>query len=281
MRRMFPGVELEPEDLYYLEPFQLEYLPGWIPGTDLARLVGAYPGIGSFMGRRCPAMEAFLEGAMREGPVEKGDPEEAFQRALWSIADMIVYGKCPEVYDALEFHGWDFSEVTSIVPLDGLRVIDAGSGTGRVALEAALTAEEVWAVEPVGRLREFIMERCLEEGIGNIHVVDGFLHRMPFPDGFADLLITSHALGWRIHEELPEMERVVREGGHIIHCPGTSLLEGDSHVHRTLTSSAWGYACAIYEESDGSKRKYWKTPRASGRAIEQGGHDPTWLSERR
>ena len=66
---------------------------------------------------------------------------------------LIVYNKCPDLYDGLEFHGWDFAEVTGITPLVGKVVVEVGAGTGRLALEAAATADTVFAVEPVARLR--------------------------------------------------------------------------------------------------------------------------------
>lgn len=264
---MFPGVMLEPRDLYLLEPFQIGYLEGWVIEADLAELLRGYPWIGTFMEVRYPPVAGFLRRVLDEN----GPGEGSIDRLLWTIADMLVYGKCPEVYDSLEFHGWDFSEVTSIVSLEGLRVIDAGAGTGRVAFQAAEEAAEVWAVEPVGRLRDFMRERMIENNIRNVHVVDGFLHRLPFPDDFADLLITSHALGWNLEEELPEMERVVRMGGHVIHCPGTPLSGGDSREHLSLVSCEWGYRHSVYHESDGDKRKYWKEVRGSVCVPEEGG----------
>ena len=61
---------------------------------------------------------------------------------MWTIADLLVYDKCPEVYDGLEFHSWDFGELAGITPLENKVVIEGGAGTGRVTLEAALTAQQ-------------------------------------------------------------------------------------------------------------------------------------------
>lgn len=258
MKRMFPGVELVPEDLYLLEPFQLGYLPGWAPEAELACLLRACPGIETFMRKSHPPIDGYLDRIIGENPGSGDRNHDDAQELLWTLADMLVYGKCPEVYDSLEFHGWDFGEITSIVSLKGATVLDAGAGTGRVAFEAALHAEEVYAVEPVGRLRDFMREKARKTGLGNVHVTDGFLHSLPFSNGFFDVLITSHALGWKLEEELPEMERVVTRGGSVIHCPGTLASEGESGAHIVLTSPPWNYRFSVYEESDGSKRKYWK-----------------------
>ena len=184
-------------------------------------------------------------------------------KVVWSIADLLVYNKFPEAYDTQAFQNWDFHEVvTSLTPLEDRVVIDGGAGTGRVALEAAQTADQVFAVEPVSRLRQFIREKATRANLKNLFVVDGFLHDIPLPDGFADVLITSQAIGWRLEDELKEIERVVKKGGFIIHRPGASEdaieLQGDENLHRHLTSSKWQYEFTRYKEADGWKIKYWK-----------------------
>jgi SAM-dependent methyltransferase len=257
---MFPGVTLTVEDLLLLESFQIGYFPGWVPERELAAVLWAYPVIRRYLVVRCPAIAGLVQSAMAQyGPVQ--DAQELARCGhdlVWTIADLIVYNKCPEAYDSLPFHHWSFSEATSIVTLDGKVVIDAGSGTGRVALEAARAARHVFAVEPVGRLRQFIRDKAAAAGLTSLFVVDGFLDAIPLPDAFADVLITSHALGWRLERELREMERVVRPGGTIVHCPGTADVEGEEQQHRRLISPDWHYHWARYEEADGWKRKYWK-----------------------
>ena len=183
---------------------------------------------------------------------------ECSEKLVWTIADLLVYNKYPEVYDALDFHGWDFHELTTITPLDNKIVIDGGAGTGRVTLEAAGMAKQVYAVEPVTRLRRFIREKALKAGLNNIFTLDGFLHAIPLPDGFADVLITSHALGWELEDELKEFERVTKPGGFIIHCPGTADMADGEYQHSRLISPDWQYKYSRYEETDGWKRKYWK-----------------------
>jgi ubiquinone/menaquinone biosynthesis C-methylase UbiE len=262
-KRMFKGVSLEIEDLYLLEAFQIAYFPGGVPERELAVVLWAYPAIQHYLTKRCPSILGFLERVLKEHePAEdKGELAACGEELVWSMADWLVYNKCPEAYDRLEFHRWDFREITSITGLEGKRVVDGGSGTGRVALEAALTAKQVYAVEPVARLRRFIRKEAIEAGLENLFVIDGFLHTIPLPDSSADILITSHALGWSLEDELAEFERVVRQGGHIIHCPGTAECAAEEDTHRRLVSAEWGYAHARYREADGWKRKYWKERR--------------------
>ena len=187
-------------------------------------MLRAHPSIDRFLRTKSPAVCRFLDDVKaRHGPaVDLSDVANAEDVIVWTIADLLVYNKCPEVYDGLEFHGWDFAEATNITPLEDKVVVDVGAGTGRVALEAATMADIVYAVEPVARLRRFIRERAARNRLGNVYVVHGFCHSIPLPDACADVVITSHALGWRLEDELREFERVATPGGYVIHCPGTA-----------------------------------------------------------
>ena len=257
---MFKGVYLEAEDLFLLESFQIGYLPGVVPEREFAAVLWEHPSIKHYLVKRNPSVAGFIEGVLAQFK-PAGNQQglaDCSDRLLWTIADLLIYHKCPQVYDALEFHDWDFHEVTMIAPLDGKTVIDGGAGTGRVTLEAARTARHVFAVEPVARLRQFIREKALKAGLDNVFVIDGFLDAIPLTDEFADVLITSHALGWRLEAELREFERVVKGGGHIIHCPGTAEVASEEGQHSRLISSTHRYDFSRYRESDGWKRKYWK-----------------------
>ena len=268
LRKLFSGADLQIEDLCLLEAFQIEYLQGWVPERELASVLWAHPSIERFLREEGAGASGFLDDVKRRfGPAsDVGDLANAEDVVVWTIADLLVYSECPEVYDRLPFHGWDFSEVTKVTTLDRKLVVDVGSGTGRVALEAATIADTVVAVEPVGRLREFIRDKAARRGLANVRVVEGFCHNIPLPDSFADVVITSHALGWRLEEELREFERVAVPGGYVIHCPGTAENphnRSEIEQHERLISPYWGYEFARFRESDGGKRKYWKRVQAS------------------
>ena len=138
---IFKDVSLEVEDLYLLESFQINMLPG-IADRDLAVVLWAYPSIKRFLLKKCPSVTEYIDDTMGQYKPAKDERELAkcSDKLVWAIADWLVYGKCPEAYDKLEFHKWDFREVTIITPLDGRVVVDGGAGTGRVTLEAARTA---------------------------------------------------------------------------------------------------------------------------------------------
>ena len=267
LRELFRGADLSIEDINLLESFQIEYMPGWVPERELASVLWAHPSIDRFLRTKSPSVCRFLDDVKtRHGPaVDEGDLARAEDMVVWTIADLLVYNKCPEVYDRLPFHGWDFREVTSITPLDERVVVDVGAGTGRVALEAATMADSVVAVEPVGRLRRYMRDKAVRNGLSNVRVVEGFCHSIPLADASVDVVITSHALGWRLEDELREFERVAAPDGYVIHCPGTAENPHDKsevEQHERLISPEWGYEFARYRESDGWKRKYWKQVRA-------------------
>jgi len=190
-----------------------------------------------------------------ESPAELAACEETL---IWTIADLLVYNKYPEVYDSKEFHNWDFREVTDITSLSGKVVVEGGAGTGTITVRIAQTAKQVFAIEPVTRLREFIREKATQMQLENVFVLDGFLHTVPLPDNFADVFITSHALAWHLDQEIIEFDRAVKPCGMIIHCPGTADREHEDLIHTSLVSSKVAYKFARYQAPDGPKRKYWK-----------------------
>ncbi|UCC17724.1 MAG: class I SAM-dependent methyltransferase [Dehalococcoidales bacterium] len=260
-KKIFKGNTFRVEDLYLLESFQISYLPDYLPEREFAAILWAYPPIKTFLEKKCPDIISFIERVMVEHQPAKDQQqlEQFNDTVVWTIADLLVYNKCPEEYDRQEFNNWDFTEITSITTLENKVVIDTGAGTGRVTLEAALTARHVYSVEPVTRLRQYIRKKAKEKGLTNVFVLEGFQNSIPLPDEFADVLLTSHALGWQLEEELKEFERVTRKGGFIIHCPGTAEeSRNDEHKHQRLVSEEWHYEFSQYMEADGWKRKYWK-----------------------
>ncbi len=58
-------------------------------------------------------------------------------------------------------------------PQSAWRVLDVGSAAGTLAVPLAPWVKTVTAVDPSGRMRELLRERCQKEGIDNIRVVGG------------------------------------------------------------------------------------------------------------
>jgi hypothetical protein len=257
LREMFPGLNPEVDDLFLLEAHQIAGLPERAPAQELAAVLHADPRLRRFLIARHPPIEGFLERLLTEHPpVSEEDLAEFAHALVWEVADWIAYQRAPEGYDTGANIDWDLAAVTEVVALEGKVVIDAGAGTGRVALEAAPIARHVFAVEPVATLRQYLREKATRLGIDNLYVLDGFLHAIPLPTGSADVLLTFQAIGCNLPEELEEIERVVKPSGFAVHLFGTPHAQPDNPLHQPLV--AHGYQPDSYQNKHVSVRTYWK-----------------------
>lgn len=245
--------------LLLLERVQLSWFPGWVPEIRLAVALRANPDVEWFMRHKCPELNEWLDDLMKkEGENQSPDPGEIRQaeiEIMKSINDLIVYVVSPDVYDSQPFLKWNQDELTSLVDFTGKRVIDIGSGTGKIALIAAALAESVYAVEPVANLRIYLRNKVVDQGLRNIFVVDGLITDVPFEDEFADISICGYVFGDDPNEELQEMTRVTKPGGMVILCPGND--DQDDERHGFLIEK--GFEWSKFEEP-GVRfvRKYWK-----------------------
>lgn len=267
-RDRFGDLVFDVDDLLLLEPFQILYLEQRVPRAELGELLRGHRHVGRYLRRACPAAAPWLQRAI-DAPPTGTTLEECEQRVLWEIADLIVYNKAPHAYDALPHHRWDFEAVTSVAALAGTVVLDVGAGTGQTAVELSRRARSVFAIEPVGRLRQFIRERARRRKRGNLYVIDGMAHAIPLPSQFADVVVSVRALshrgcsegvgGWRFDDEVAELERVVRPGGTIVVCAGWLHDEAsDRPEHHTLVSPRWGYHHDAYAGYTGQLSRYHK-----------------------
>jgi SAM-dependent methyltransferase len=242
LRELFPDLSLQAEDLLLLETFQISYLPGRVAKKEFAALLQNYPVVYRFLVSKHPSIESFLSELMEENaPMDNPDQlEEYCQEALWEIADLIIYNKHPVLFDSLSRIQWEVKEITAIAPLNGKVVADVGAGTGRIAFLVAPHAQTVFAVEPIASLRAFMKEKALKKGIKNLYVIDGTLDSIALPADSLDVLITSNAIGWKLDQELKEIERVVKPGGSVIHLLHTEAQQ-ENPYHQVLKSAPWFY----------------------------------------
>ena len=265
LKAVFQGLSLSVEDLFFLEPFQIKYLPDRVPKEEFAVLLHANPIIHRYFVSMYPPIGSFITNLLKkQTPVKNNKTvDENCQDLLWEIADLIIYNKYPEVYDEKVKFEWNFSEIISANSLAGKIVIDAGAGTGKLAFLAAQFADTVFAVEPVRSFRQFIKEKTIRENVKNLFVVDGFLESIPFPDNSIDVLMTSNAIGWNLQAELMEIERVLKPNGwaiHLLQNPDADVnADTENEIHDFLISSEWKYTCTKYQVPKGWKRKYNKT----------------------
>lgn len=114
----------------------------------------------------------------------------------------------------------------SVAPLRGARVLDLGSGTGRLPLLFAGLARQVVALDlHRAMLREQQQQRDVIHG--HWPLVQGDMRRLPFPSASFNLVTAGWAIGhltgwypdaWRaeISRVLSEMHRVALPGGALI-----------------------------------------------------------------
>lgn len=255
LRSLFPTLELEVADLFALEALQIAELPARAPERELAEVLHGHPAVRTFLEVRHPPITDYLARVLAAHPPSDGaDIVESEQGLLWEIGDLLVYDTAPELLDALPTNDWGFDVVTDLVDLDGKTVIDAGAGSGKVAFGAAEHARHVFAVEPVARLREFMRQKAATSDIANLFVLDGTLDAIPLPPDTADVLLTCRAIGWRLEQELVEIERVVRPGGVALHLGLPHPPPGDDPRHLGLVEA--GYSVVTYSEEQEPRTAY-------------------------
>jgi ubiquinone/menaquinone biosynthesis C-methylase UbiE len=118
------------------------------------------------------------------------------------------------------------AEVASLLVPDGLRVVDAGTGTGMLLpwLSALVGPEgDVVAVENSARMVKRAKERAA--GLGNVEVRRGKIEDLPVPDGWADVVLLSLSLG-HTKDVAGAAARCVRAL-----CPGGRLIVCDVEAH--------------------------------------------------
>ncbi len=246
--------------LLLLERVQLMWLGKMdISKKNLGIALRDNPVVFWYLVNKCPEMSDYFTQAVKL--VESSDLEckdkirEAELDILESILDWIVYVLDPKTYDAQPFLNWDSKELTEVVDFRNKKVVDVGSGTGRLALVAAKEdAKAVYAVEPIANLRDYLKEKAKKMNLENVYVVDGLIEEIPFEDDFADVIVAGHVVGGSVEEEIAELRRVVKPGGKIVLCPGNN--DNDNEVHEYLLEQ--GFQWSRFEQPrDGIKRKYW------------------------
>jgi len=259
LRELFPGISIHAEDLLLLETFQIKSLPERVAVKEFTTLLRANPVVHRFLVSKYPPIASYLDKILIENSII-GDETligEECQEALWEIADLIIYNKYPERFDTQAPIKWEPDEISSIASLEGKVIADVGAGSGRIAFMVAPLALTMYAVEPVTSLRSFMKEKASRENAENIFVMDGTLDSIPLPNHILDMLITSNAIGWNLPQELKEIERVVKPGGHAIHLLWAKELQ-ENPFHETLISTTWNYSCIQSKGQNEIKIRYIK-----------------------
>lgn len=240
--------------LLLLEKKQISWIDETYANEIWAKVFQTNPHIAWYFINKCPSKASWVNSMLNYK--SNIDKEIADKTVLKFIEDWLVFVTNPSLYDNLTFVTWDEKELTSLIDFNTKRIIDIGSGTGKQAFAVANNTNKVYCVEPVGNLRDYLIEKASNKGLKDFYVVDGVMTKIPFEDEFSDITMSGHVFGDNLEEEYQEMFRVTKPGGMIILIPGN--IDEDNEVHHFLINKGFKYDHFL-EPTDGYKRKYWLT----------------------
>lgn len=245
------------KSLFLLERWQIELFSKRPFGKELVIALKANPEVEWFLRHKCPEISDWLDKVLSIETIggKTEDIRKSELAILDEVNDWLTYAVDPAIYDNQSFLKWDSVELLNLIDFSGKVILDIGSGTGKLAFLVADKAKTIYAVEPIENLRYWMKNKAREKKLNNFYVADGFIESLPFPNKFADVVMSGHVFGDNLGKENQELERVVKKGGMIIHCPGNN--DENNETHQFLVSH--GYKWSRFKEpDDGTKRKYWK-----------------------
>lgn len=222
-------------------------------------IVLAYnPSVRWFFENKAPEIKSEVECMTKNAPIGLTQ-EEVRNSEIYVIneIDSFVVYVYPEAMEECPYiKYWSEDRLTSMIDFTGKKVLDLGSGTGRLAFVAAKTAKLVYASEPADRLREYMRDKIEKNNITNMFVVDGTVERIPFEDDTFDIVMSAHVLGDDYQKEYEEMKRVVKSGGYIIECIGEDDRKREKPSDGLVKL---GFSYNNYESvTGGVVYRYWK-----------------------
>jgi ubiquinone/menaquinone biosynthesis C-methylase UbiE len=185
------------------------------------------PTIKWYFCERCPEAKDIINGLVKD--ISDNLPKDDVKKSEIYILDaqdsFIVY-MYPEIMEELDYIKlWNPEILLSMTNFHDKVVLDIGSGTGRLAFSVADIAKQVYAIEPTGRLREYLRQKKSKLGIQNMRVLDGTIEEIPCPNDTFDIVMSGHVMGDDYDREMKEMTRVVKNGGYIINCAGDDAIK--------------------------------------------------------
>lgn len=186
---------------------------------------------------------------MSERPQPGADSQHRF------VADH--YGPRADAYVASAVHasGADLDQIEEAVRDRGFtRALDLGCGGGHVSYRVAPHVGTVTAVDLTAEMLDSVRRTATERGLTNIDVTRSPAERLPFEDGWFDLVLCRFTVHhWRDAEAgIREARRVLAPGGKAIlidvvapahplldtHLQAVEILRDVSHV-RNYSVSEW------------------------------------------
>jgi ubiquinone/menaquinone biosynthesis C-methylase UbiE len=101
--------------------------------------------------------------------------------------------------------------------LENARVIDLGSGDGRIAFRLAHLGTEIFSVDSSEPMLKIIRRSKEEQTSLNVHPIRGEATQLPFPNGSMDYIIIGQSFHWMDRQKvLKELGRVLRKNGQAV-----------------------------------------------------------------
>lgn len=125
-----------------------------------------------------------------------------------------------------DMYGNLLSTLQAVTPLQGKRVLDLGTGTGRLPLLLADQTASMVGLDLYGDMLRENRRQCSRVD-GQWALIQGDMQALPFPQAWAEVVVAGWAIGhmrfwfasaWQTHigQVLREMHRVVTPGGMLI-----------------------------------------------------------------
>ncbi len=83
-----------------------------------------------------------------------------------------------------------------IEPKSSKRALDLGAETGSISQALSSRFEEVYAVEPVQVMIDFMRMRFQQENVDNVILIKSAISALPFSESFFDFIALNGVLGW-------------------------------------------------------------------------------------
>jgi ubiquinone/menaquinone biosynthesis C-methylase UbiE len=142
-----------------------------------------------------------------------------------------IYRGQGELYDRLvnreDYMGNLLPALLDIHPIEGVKVVDLGAGSGRVTRMLSPRAKHIVAIDTSAHMLDIANSRLVETGAHRYSLSVADYRRIPLKDDSVDISIAGWSIGhciswydkqWRqlVRMVIEESERVVRPGGAII-----------------------------------------------------------------
>ena len=203
----------------------------------------ANPAVKWYFEQRCPECSDVVDRITSEAPqiTDAAQIRKAEVYALASVEDFVIHTTPEKMGTNCQYiRDWDKERLYEMADFKGKIVLDVGAGSGRLTFAAAAYAKEVYASEPVGTMREFILVKTQSENISNVRVTEALVTSIPYPDNTFDIVMSGHVVGDEWDAEIAELTRVCKSGGWLLDCPGDDVPSSDGRIRKDeLIERGW------------------------------------------